>query len=156
MPGTMSFKVTIDGVTIECGSAAEAIELARLASNGRPSRDPARPRRGPGRPPKNGRSTINENREKHGVSSTLLFLRTVKDAGKLGADMNAIMMALGLKHGRAIGGVIVRARSIMGKEGINPDKVYRTIGRPGAKRWRARPEIGDAIARLENPQNGGG
>lgn len=155
----MSFKLTVNGVTIECETAAEAIELAQLAPNKTSPNNDRRHlglRPGPGRPPKNGRAAKQKDSIKVVISSALQFLRVIEEKGKGGASSDDMVLALGLKESRAIGGRIIRVKSVLFKRGFTQKRVFRTIKTSEGKVWRSGPDMKMAIEQLEKTQEGGG
>lgn len=148
----MGFKVTLNG-EIVCDSAEEAVAISRLMQNGRAPQPPQTNPRGRGRPRKNG-PTSQEMRAKLGIPATLQLLRAI-DHSKGGATADDIMLALGLTNGRAIGGAVVRAASVVTKLGLEPKRVFKSRGKPGSKVWHKGPDIENAVKRLEAALEGG-
>lgn len=75
------------------------------------------------------------------------MLEAVKNAGTTGIATADLARTLGLADGRALGGVLVNADHVLGKE--LREKAIERDGPAGLRRWRAGPRIAEAVAHAE-------
>jgi hypothetical protein len=116
------------GVAVKAAGAAQP---APLSANGTP-------------PPQ--KRVSRGDRDKRAKKHAIGFLTALVESGTPGADADAIVLALGLKEGRGIGGAMNGINRVLQDHGFKMAEVF-TKSRRGAegRRWFATPRTQEAL-----------
>jgi hypothetical protein len=156
------YRVIIDGVEIQCESAAAAIELARAAARTGPAVRPPRPappavtqltlspsddapplqlRREPRTP-----RALRFDREP-AAANTIRFLQELGRHGSSPVEAKTLASSLQISDPKGLGPVITRLRNEIVHNGLAWDDVVQRVRHEGARAWLAGPRLNEA-ARL--------
>lgn len=147
--GTMSYEVTIDGISVRCATPAEVVGLIKHA---RRELATGIAKRRPGRPPNPNGEVERERKLMAKRESALTFLKTIAQAGDAGITSESLVKALGIKSMKAIGGVTVVVNRLLGKSNLRQSSVYTALKTGDGKQWLSRRCINDAIQGLETAE----
>lgn len=84
------------------------------------------------------------------ANPSLTVLKKIQSAGADGVSGHTIVSLLGLSHNRSVGNAMLAARKAVSNLNVDVDQVFVRRGKPGNRRWIARPAIGEAIKALES------
>jgi len=153
-----TFKLTIRGIAIEVSTAADALELIRLAevTPGDTTQTASAPRlQAPAAAAgTNGRPPVQHSTRVTTHDPTILkftgdFLRTVQSNGRAGVPTDKIITALGVPHGRAIGGRLAIINKTLQERGFGVKEIYSNKKTRHGRTWKPMKSIDTAIATVE-------
>ena len=139
-----TFTTIIDGFPVECNSPEDVLRMIRAAKDTTITR-------GPGRPPLNGKSK-RELKQTKELKSTLALLQALSRKPK-GISAEEIVIALGLKGTRGVGGGLVTVKRVLREKGVQPDEVFSMESFGTERRWIPGDGLAQTIKELEAATN---
>lgn len=143
-------KLTIRGIPVEVSSPEDAwklIELSQAEDGHRPSSS-------------NGATLVREEKsaanerdpaaaDPQAVRTAVEFLKAISGGGQAGVRTDRIIVALGVPHGRAIGGRLALVNKLLEEKAYTKTHVYSNKKTADGRIWKPRKSIEAAIATLE-------
>ena len=143
----MSIKMNVGGIEVTISDPVEAAALLRELNANPP---PKSARKGANGSAVEGNYPINADL----AEKALRFLKVIDDAGSP-LPTDAIMDALDVKTGNAVGGATKKINSLLSELGYRKELVYRNQRKPRHPRtWSSGRDIQPAITALEQKING--
>jgi hypothetical protein len=145
-------KLTIKGVPVEVFSPEDAMRMIEL------SQEPghSRPLNGNSGPHGHAENATHEPAavDPQVVRAAIDFLKAMQSGGPAGVNSDRIITALGVPHGRAIGGRLALVNKLLEGHQLSKAQVYSNKKTAKGRVWKGRKSLEAAITALEQQLKG--
>jgi hypothetical protein len=140
-------KLTIKGVAVEVSSPEDAmrmIELSQETGQTRPANGSGASQANPGTPAHDPSAA-----DPQAIRIAIDFLKAIQNGGQGGIGTEKIISALGVPHGRAIGGRLAIINRLLEERQFSKGQVYSNKKTANGRVWKSRKGIEAAITAMD-------